>query len=77
MCREGGVREEIVLVYTFLPPGWSGLRVDASMFGALSINDMIARIISSVKRDFCALSTELRLDGIEHVISTCTCHIYG
>lgn len=66
-----------MLVYTFLPPGWSGLRVDAFMFGALSINDMIARIISSMKRYFCALSSELRLDGIEHVISTCTCHIYG
>jgi hypothetical protein len=45
----GRVRGEMVVVYTFLPPGWSGLRVDASMFGALSMNDMIARTISSIK----------------------------
>ena len=42
----------MVVVYTFLPPGWFGLRVDAFMFGALSINDMIARTISSIKRYF-------------------------
>ena len=66
-----------MVVYTFFPPGWSGLRVDASMFGALSINDMIARTMSSFKTVFCAFSMGLRLDGIEHVISTCTCHIYG
>lgn len=39
----------MVEVYTFFPPGWSGLRVDACMFGALSINDMIARIIGYLK----------------------------